>query len=80
MVRDMIRSRGFKNQEQPFDKVGNWPTLSKTFWRFVPSQLRDATQGKFGGREIRRYRIKKILDEGGPDTDMKLRNLGEFVH
>ena len=79
MVLNIISSRGLKSTQQPFEKVGYWPVMAKLFWKFTGNSWYEQTEGKFTGREIRRYAIKKILDEGGPDMEMKLRNLGKGV-
>lgn len=79
MVLNIISSRGLKSNQQPFEKVAYWPILQKMFWKFTGNSWYEQTGGKFTGREIRRYAIKKILDEGGPDMEMKLRNLGKGV-
>jgi hypothetical protein len=77
MVINLISRKGYKMSDQPFQKSAFWPIISKFFWKCVPPELKAQTLGNFSGKELRRYSIMNIVDEGGPDVEIKLRTIGE---
>ena len=75
MVITWLGEKGFKQNDQPFEKAAEWRILKGILGKIVDRQLMDRTNGKLGLNDFRRLANKKIIDSG-VDVEIKLRNIG----